>query len=209
VRQLTGDPPEGAPAHSAGVAAAGPTNTRTSTRTPTATHTPVPTHTATFTRTATATATFTATATNTATSTATATPIVTPVPPECNANDAQGCSETFVYRPDGAPLELLYTPAKNDVTQRYWYELDGKGNVVALTDATGTVVDRYHYDLWGVPSIDLEEVPQPLLYGGYVYDRELSGPGDVTASGQPVGWYWLSVRPYHPSLKRFLRPDLQ
>ena len=50
-------------------------------------------------------------------------------------------------------------------------------------------------------------VSQPLLYGGYVYDRELSGPGDVTASGQPVGWYWLSVRHYDPSLKRFLQPD--
>ena len=78
---------------------------------------------------------------------------------------------------------------------------------MALTDAAGTVVDRYHYDLWGVPTIDQGEVPQPLLYGGYLYDRELSGPGDVTASGQPVGWYWLSVRHYDPSLKRFLQPD--
>ena len=108
---------------------------------------------------------------------------------------------------DGAPLELLYTPAKNDVTQSYWYVLDGKGNVVALTTASGVVVDRYHYDVWGVPTIDREEVPQPLLYGGYVYDRELSGPGDVTATGQAAGWYWLSVRPYDPSLKRFLQPD--
>ena len=61
------------------------------------------------------------------------------------------------------------------------------------------MVDRYHYDVWGVPTIDREQVPQPLLYGGYVYDRELSGPGDVTATGQPVGWYWLSVRHYDPA----------
>ena len=103
-------------------------------------------------------------------------------------------------------MELLYTPT-GGATQRYWYVLDGKGNVVALTTASGVVVDRYHYDVWGVPTIDREQVPQPLLYGGYVYDRELSGPGDVTASGQPVGWYWLSVRHYDPSLKRFLQPD--
>ena len=39
----------------------------------------------------------------------------TPVPAECNANDAQGCTETFVYRQDGVPLGLLYTPAKNNL----------------------------------------------------------------------------------------------
>ena len=105
-----------------------------------------------------------------------------------------------MYRQDGAPLELLYTPT-GGATQRYWYELDGKGNVVALTTASGAVVDRYYYDLWGAPSIDLEGVPQPFLYGGYVYDRELRGPGESN------GWYWLSVRHYNPALERFLQPD--
>src|SRR5579871_3969492 len=104
---------------------------------------------------------------------------------QMTASATQGCTETFVYRPDGAPLGLLYTPAGTSITQRYWYALDGKGNVVALTDASGKVVDRYHYDLWGVPTIDREDVPQPFLYGGYVYDREFSGPGEST------GWYWL------------------
>ena len=120
----------------------------------------------------------------------------TAVPAECNPNDPQGCAETFVYRQDGAPLELLYTPSKNNLTQRYWYSLDGRGNVVALTDASGQVVDRYHYDVWGVPTIDLERVPQPLLYAGYVYDREFHGPGEAS------GWYWLSVRHYDPALGR-------
>jgi RHS repeat-associated protein len=58
-----------------------------------------------------------------------------------------------------------------------------------------------HYDVWGVPTIGLETVPQPLLYAGYWYDRELGMPGEST------GWYWLSVRPYDPVLKRFLQPD--
>jgi hypothetical protein len=62
--------------------------------------------------------------------------------------------------------------------------------------------------LWGVPTTISKQVPQPLLSGGYVYDWELSGPGDMTATGQPVGWYWLSVRHhYDPSLKCFLQPD--
>jgi RHS repeat-associated protein len=78
---------------------------------------------------------------------------------------------------------------------------DGRGNVVALADATGNVVDRYRYNVWGVPTISLEDVPQPLLYAGYWYDRELGMPGET------AGWYWPSVRAYDPALKRFLQPD--
>ena len=123
------------------------------------------------------------------------------IQPECNANDPQGCTETFVYRQDGAPLELLYTPAKNNLTQRYWYELDGRGNVVALTDVNGLVVDRYHYDLWGAPTTEREDVPEPFRYGGYLLDRELTLPNET------AGWYWLQVRHYDPVLRRFLQPD--
>ena len=62
-----------------------------------------------------------------------------------------------MYRPGTrarvwVPLELLYTPAKNNITQRYWYELDGHGSVVALTGAAGNVVDSYAYDAWGRPT---------------------------------------------------------
>ena len=123
----------------------------------------------------------------------------TPVPGECNANDAQGCTETFVYRQDGVPLELLYTPAKNNITQRYWYETDAHGSVVALTDAAGNVVDHYAYlGPWGDldPLHSAELVPQPLRYRGYVYDRELTGRGEAS------GWYWLGVRSYDPSIGR-------
>ena len=123
------------------------------------------------------------------------------IPPECNANDPQGCVDTFIYQQGGAPLELLYTPAKNGITQHYWYSLDGRGSVVALTDANGQVVDRYAYDLWGKPTTLSEQVPQPFLYAGYVYDRELADPGAAT------GWYWLSVRHYDPATGRFIQPD--
>jgi RHS repeat-associated protein len=112
--------------------------------------------------------------------------------------------ESFVYRPDGTPLELLYTAG--GVTSRYWYEVDGLGSVVALTDATGNAVDQYQYDAWGAPAApgsngNQESVPQPLWYRGYLYDRELQTPGTG------AGWYWLSVRSYDPTLERFIQPD--
>ena len=37
-------------------------------------------------------------------------------------------------------------------------------------------------------------MPQRLRYAGYWYDQEL-------------GWYWVSVRSYDPSLKLWLQPD--
>ncbi len=108
-------------------------------------------------------------------------------------------TDTFLDRQDGAPYELLRQTGST--TSRYWYSLNGHGDVVALTDTSGNVVDRYHYDSWGVPTVDLETVKQPLLYAGYWYDRELSAPNETT------GWYWLATRPYDPVLRRFLQPD--
>ncbi len=103
---------------------------------------------------------------------------------------------TYLYGPQGQPLELLHAQP-GQTTARYWYVLDGQGNVVALTDANGVVVDRYAYDQWGeATSNDKtdEHVPQQLRYGGYWYDEKLS-------------WYWLSVRYYDPETARFLQPD--
>jgi RHS repeat-associated protein len=55
-------------------------------------------------------------------------------------------------------------------------------------------VDRYAYDVWGQPTTVTESVPQRLRYAGYWYDQEL-------------GWYWVGVRMYDPSLKRWSQPD--
>ena len=54
-------------------------------------------------------------------------------------------TDTYVYSQHGMPLELLRATA--GMTNRYWYEREGLGNVVALTDVSGTVVDQYAYDL--------------------------------------------------------------
>jgi len=137
------------------------------------------------------------------------------------ADAADPFSETFLYRPDGSPLELLYQRAGRPLA-RYWYVLDGQGSVVALVDATGSVVDRYRYDLWGRPvvyqggvALTSEDVPQPLRYRGYWYDGWYDGAGLWTAGhgtyatpyNRPLPWYWLTTRPYDPALERFLQPD--
>ncbi len=137
------------------------------------------------------------------------------------ADAADPFAETFLYRPDGSPLELLYQRAGRPLA-RYWYVLDGQGSVVALVDATGSVVDRYRYDLWGQPvvyqggaAVTSEGVPQPLRYRGYWYDGWYDGAGLWTAGhgtyatpyNRPLPWYWLTTRPYDPALERFLQPD--
>ncbi len=109
---------------------------------------------------------------------------------------ATAYTDTYLYTDVGAPYELLRTTGSG-ATSRYWYEVDGRGNVVALTDINGKVVDRYAYDNWGELTSDdgvNETVPQQLRYAGYWYDEKLS-------------WYWLSVRYYDPEIERFLAPD--
>jgi len=105
-------------------------------------------------------------------------------------------TNTYLYGPNGEPLELLHAQPGQTVA-RYWYILDGQGSVVALTDANGSVVDRYAYDNWGESTSDdrtNEHVPQQLRYDGYYYDEKLS-------------WYWLPARYYDPETERFLQPD--
>ncbi len=89
-------------------------------------------------------------------------------------------TDRFLYNGQGAPLELLRKlPGQNAF--RYWYVLDGRGDVVALTDSSRSVVDRYAYGVWGSLVSSSEAVPQRLRYAGYWYDQELN-------------WYWAGVR---------------
>jgi len=132
-------------------------------------------------------------------------------------------TETFLYRQDGEPLELLYQQQGQGVPSRYYYAVDGRGDVTALTNAQGQVVDAYAYDLWGAPQPGpggfgalgyvVEGVPQPLRYRGYFYDAWYDGAGlwsngeYVSKGDRPLPWYWLGVRSYDPTLERFLQPD--
>jgi len=104
-------------------------------------------------------------------------------------------TNTFVYRADGTPYELIRSDPTG--TARYWYETDGMGSVVALTDVNGKVMDRYGYDSWGEPVIDdrvNEMVPQQLRYKGYYYDEALT-------------YYWAGGRYYDPEAMRWLQPS--
>ncbi len=105
-------------------------------------------------------------------------------------------TDTYLYDGQGAPLELIRQTKVGGTlsTARYWYALDGRGDVVALTDSSGSVVDRYAYGVWGSLVSASESVPQRLRYAGYWDDAELN-------------WYWVGVRYYSPSLKRWLQPD--
>jgi len=105
-------------------------------------------------------------------------------------------TNTYLYGPQGEPLELLHAQPGQTVA-RYWYTLDGQGSVVALTDANGSVVDRYAYDSWGESTSDdrtNEHVPQQLRYKAQYYDEKLT-------------WYWLDGHYYDPETERFLQPD--
>ncbi len=118
-------------------------------------------------------------------------------------------TETFVYRPSGAPLELVYQK-QGASAQRYWYVVDGQGNVAGLVDNTGTRVNGYTYDVWGQPSVILEGLPQPLRYRGYWYDgwdNSLGTSKDQNWSQGTLPWYALGAREYDPALERFLQPD--
>ena len=77
---------------------------------------------------------------------------------------------------------------------RYWYVRDGRGNVIALTGPKGSVVASYADDPWGQVISSTETIWQPFRYGSYWYNADL-------------GVYWLQVRSYDPTLKRFLQPD--
>jgi len=120
-------------------------------------------------------------------------------------------TQTYLYRPDGTPLELLQQTGSG-APQRYWYVVDGKGNVTGLIDgASGQLVCQYGYDAWGKPVLGARDeeghnVHQPLRYRGYWYDgwgTDITGTWD---SG-PWRWYGLQARSYDPDLKRFLQPD--
>ncbi len=102
-------------------------------------------------------------------------------------------TDSYVYGANDAPLQLLRQ--RGSATNRYWYTLDGRGNVVALTDSNGAVVDRYAYDPYGenLPEGTNETVPQQLRYASYWFDAAL-------------GWYWVGARSYDPE-GRWIQPD--
>jgi len=107
-------------------------------------------------------------------------------------------TDTYLYTDAGAPYELLRTTGSG-ATSRYWYELDGRGNVVALTDSTGKVVDRYAYDSYRF-SRDRDKRAKDYLFRQFWQDIP-----NETISVSRSGHTRLGARSARPSLGRSKR----
>ncbi len=78
----------------------------------------------------------------------------------------------------------------------YYYITNLQGDVLKLVDASGNVVASYEYDPYGkvLSATGSFATINPLLYRGYVYDRE-------------TGFYYLQSRYYDPAIGRFINAD--
>ena len=100
----------------------------------------------------------------------------------------------FAYDAVGAPLTVNY----NGTT--FYYVTNLQGDVIAILDRTGYPVVQYTYNAWGEllsatgPMLSSLGALNPLLYRGYVYDRE-------------TGLYYLQSRYYDPEIGRFINAD--
>ena len=100
----------------------------------------------------------------------------------------------FAYDAVGAPLTVNY----NGTT--FYYVTNLQGDVIAILDRTGYPVVQYTYNAWGEllsatgPMLSSLGALNPLLYRGYVYDRETE-------------LYYLQSRYYDPVIGRFINLD--
>ncbi len=85
----------------------------------------------------------------------------------------------------------------------FYYIVNGQGDVTGITDSEGNLQISYYYTAWGDPYYIYAAgatyastllTLNPLMYRGYVYDRE-------------AGMYYLQSRYYVPILGRFLNAD--
>ena len=86
----------------------------------------------------------------------------------------------------------------------FYYITNGQGDITGITDTQGNVLITYYYDAWGTAYCTYNTATSPyaqslydlnpLLYRGYVFDRE-------------AGMYYLQTRYYIPSIGRFLNAD--
>ena len=101
---------------------------------------------------------------------------------------------TFTYDGSGNPS----TVTLNGTT--YYYITNLQGDVIEIRTFSGTKVCDYNYDAWGkVVSVqryssDPIAILNPLLYRGYVYDRD-------------TGLYYLQSRYYNPEIGKFINAD--
>ena len=95
--------------------------------------------------------------------------------------------ETFVYAPDGTPLEQISgTPL--------FFHTDRLGSVRAVTNTAGQVVGSFNYDPYGRPVGNAPTSLTPLGFAGQYTDAE-------------TGLLYLRARYYDPTTGQFLTRD--
>ena len=105
----------------------------------------------------------------------------------------------FQFDETGTPYGfrlLFHDGSERETLQYYKYNL--QGDVVGIYDTGGNEVVTYTYDPWGkllsATGIDVLIDANPLLYRGYVYDKE-------------TGFYYCNSRYYDPETGRWLNAD--
>ena len=101
----------------------------------------------------------------------------------------------FTYDTDGHPLAVTLNGTL------YYYMTNAQGDVIGIWNPSEGYVCDYYYDAWGniISSYSranstIAEL-NPLLYRGYVYDRD-------------TGLYYLQSRYYNPEWGRFINADV-
>jgi len=94
----------------------------------------------------------------------------------------------FLPGPSGDPVAFVF----ND--QIYVLVTTPRGDVIGIVADDGLMVNHYQYDDWGAVLAESEKIPQPFLFAGAFYDRELK-------------LYQMGKRWYDPAARRFLTPD--
>ena len=108
---------------------------------------------------------------------------------------------TVVFQMDdtGRPygFRLLHNDSPGYETQLY-YKYNLQGDVVGIYDCVGNEVVTYTYDPWGkllsATGVSILIDANPLLYRGYVYDKE-------------TGFYYCNSRYYDPEIGRWINAD--
>jgi len=77
---------------------------------------------------------------------------------------------------------------------KFYYVMNGHGDVFELRNSLGDVVQSYTYDLWGNPEATNSGITQPFLYSGEYWDAT-------------IGLQYLRARWYDPSVGRFITKD--
>ena len=108
---------------------------------------------------------------------------------------------TVVFQMDDTGRPYGFRLLRNDspgYESQLYYKYNLQGDVVGIYDATGNEVVTYTYDPWGkllsATGVDVLIDANPLLYRGYVYDKETE-------------FYYCNSRYYDPETGRFISED--